>query len=118
MKQQNSIKRQKRTLRHNRVRKQIIPTTERYRLSIFRSSSQIYTQLVDDKAGRTLAAASSLELKVKADKISKSTEVGKLIAERALSKGVKQVVFDRGGYRYHGRIKAVAESARAAGLQF
>lgn len=118
MKQQNSIKRQKRNLRHGRVRKKIEPVSDRCRLCVFRSASHIYAQLIDDKAGRTLASASSLQLKDKADKISKSAQVGKMIAEQALSKGIKQAVFDRGGYRYHGRVKAVADAAREAGLQF
>ena len=93
------------------------------RLSVFRSSKNIYAQLIDDEQGITLAAASSLEkglkgnLKTGADKEA-AEAVGKLVAERALEKGLSEVVFDRGGYRYHGRVKALADSAREAGLKF
>ena len=95
----------------------------RVRLSVFRSSKHIYAQIIDDDAGRTLAAASSLDktlregLKTGADR-SAATAVGKLIAERALAAGVKQVVFDRGAYLYHGRVKALADAAREGGLAF
>jgi len=95
----------------------------RPRLSVFRSGLNIYAQVIDDKAGRTVAAASSIEKEVKtklktgADK-NAATEVGKIIAERAIKAGVKEVMFDRGGYRYHGRIKALADAAREAGLSF
>jgi large subunit ribosomal protein L18 len=95
----------------------------RPRLSVFRSSKHIYAQVIDDQAGRTLAAASSLDtglrgqLKTGADQAA-AEQVGKLIAERARSAGVEAVVFDRGAYRYHGRVKALAEAARAAGLVF
>jgi large subunit ribosomal protein L18 len=95
----------------------------RARLSIFRSSKNIYAQVIDDQAGRTVAAASTVEKTLKADLKSGADQaaaeaVGKLVAERAKEAGVDTVVFDRGGYRYHGRVKAVAESARAAGLKF
>jgi large subunit ribosomal protein L18 len=93
----------------------------RPRLSVFRSGKHIYAQLIDDRAGETVAAASSNEKEEKAAKtwnIDAAKGVGKKIAERALSKGVKQVVFDRGGYIYHGRIKALAEAAREGGLEF
>jgi large subunit ribosomal protein L18 len=95
----------------------------RLRLSVFRSSKHIYAQLIDDGAGRTLAAASTLEkalreqIKTGADR-SAAEQVGRLLAERAKAAGVEAVVFDRGGYRYHGRVKALADSARAAGLVF
>jgi large subunit ribosomal protein L18 len=95
----------------------------RPRLSVFRSGKQIYAQVIDDSAGRTLAAASSLEkalrgsLRTGADKAAASA-VGKLVAERALSAGVKEVVFDRGAYLYHGRVKALADAAREGGLAF
>ncbi len=95
----------------------------RPRLSVFRSSKQIYAQVIDDAQGRTLAAASSLEkpmrekLKTGAD-VNAAKEVGRLIAERAAAAGVKQVVFDRGGYLYHGRVKALADAAREGGLEF
>jgi large subunit ribosomal protein L18 len=93
------------------------------RLSVFRSSKQIYAQIIDDENGRTLASASSLE-KVKRDdlktgaNVDAAKEIGKLIAERAVAAGVKEVVFDRGAYMYHGRVKALAEGAREGGLQF
>ena len=93
------------------------------RLSVFRSSKNIYAQLIDDEQGTTLAAASSLEkdlkgmLKTGADKVA-AQAVGKLVAERALEKGVSEIVFDRGGYRYHGRVKALADGARETGLKF
>ena len=96
---------------------------KRPRLSVFRSGLNIYAQVIDDKAGRTVAAASSVEKEVKtklktgANK-NAATEVGKAIAERALKAGVKEVMFDRGGYRYHGRVKALADAAREAGLSF
>jgi large subunit ribosomal protein L18 len=95
----------------------------RKRLSIFRSSQHIYAQIIDDEKGETIAAASSIEkdtrasLKTGAD-IGAAKVVGKLVAERALGKGVTEVVFDRGGYRYHGRVKALAEAAREGGLKF
>jgi large subunit ribosomal protein L18 len=95
----------------------------RKRLSIFRSSQHIYAQIIDDEKGETIAAASSIEkdtrasLKTGAD-IGAAKAVGKLVAERALGKGVTEVVFDRGGYRYHGRVKALAEAAREGGLKF
>ena len=96
---------------------------KRPRLSVFRSGLNIYAQVIDDKAGRTVASASSIEKEVKsklktgADK-NAATEVGKIIAERAIKAGVKEVMFDRGGYRYHGRVKALADAAREAGLSF
>lgn len=93
----------------------------RARLSIFRSGKHIYAQIVDDTAGETLAMASSNEKESRASKtwnIAAASSVGKKIAERALAKGVKQVVFDRGGYIYHGRVKALAEAAREGGLEF
>jgi len=95
----------------------------RPRLSVFRSSKQIYVQVIDDGEGRTLASASSLEkdmrakLKTGAD-VEAAKEVGRLIAERAMQAGIKQVVFDRSGYRYHGRVKALADAAREGGLEF
>lgn len=113
----------KRIRRHIRIRKHVAGTTDRPRISVFRSLSQIYAQVIDDSTGRTLASASSVdkELRPKIAKMKKSEqakEVGKALAQRAKSKGIKQVVFDRGGYRYHGRVKALAEAARAAGLKF
>ncbi len=102
-----------------RIRKAIKGTAERPRLSVFRSNKQISVQLIDDVAGNTLAAASSAEKEVAAGKKSeKAAAVGKVIAERAAAKGIKEVVFDRGGYLYHGRIKALADGAREGGLKF
>ncbi len=110
--------------RRSRVRRQLAKVGHgRPRLSVFRSSKHIYAQIIDDTAGRTLAAASSIEkdlrgsLKTGADK-SAAAEVGKLIAERASKNGIKDVVFDRGGYLYHGRVKALADAAREGGLNF
>jgi len=107
-----------------RVRKALRKVSSgRPRLSVFRSSQHIYAQVIDDKRGATVAAASSLEkglrerLKTGADK-SAATEVGKLVAERAKAAGIDKVVFDRGGYLYHGRVKALADAAREGGLQF
>ncbi|MEL6871901.1 MAG: 50S ribosomal protein L18 [Pseudomonadota bacterium] len=110
--------------RRSRVRRQLAKVGRgRPRLSVFRSSQHIYAQIIDDTEGRTLAAASSIEkdlrasLKTGADK-SAAAEVGKLIAERASKSGIKDVVFDRGGYLYHGRVKALADAAREGGLNF
>ena len=108
---------------HLRMRKRVIGTAERPRLCVHRSSRHIRAQVVDDHTGRTLAAASSLDKEVRAiikggGNIAASKVVGKVIAERARSKGVDKVVFDRGGYQYHGRVQALAEAAREAGLKF
>lgn len=106
--------------RHRRVRKNLRGSADRPRLNVFKSNRYIYAQLVDDDAGRTLAAASSLETALRSTRLSVTTagEVGKSIAERARAAGIHQVVFDRGGYRFHGRVKALAEAARAEGLEF
>jgi large subunit ribosomal protein L18 len=109
--------------RHNRLRKRVSGSQERPRLSIFRSNVHIYAQVIDDIVGRTLAAASTNEKAWPEDEASKTkTEqavlVGKLVAERAIEAGVTKVVFDRGGFKYHGRVKALAEAAREAGLNF
>ena len=104
-----------------RQRKRISGSTERPRLSVFRSVTHIYAQVIDDLAGSTLAAASTNEKEGKAPKtynLDAAKSVGTKIAERAIAKGVKQVVFDRGGYIYHGRIKALADAAREGGLEF
>ena len=112
-----------RKVRHIRLRNKIVGTSDRPRLAVFRSLKHIYAQVIDDTTGHTLAAASSADA-VKAiggpisPKINASTAVGKLIAERAKSEGVTQVVFDRGGCKYHGRVKALAEATREAGLIF
>lgn len=107
---------------HTRIREKISGTTERPRLNVYRSLDHIYTQLIDDSTGATLASASTLtkkgEEKKSGGNIEAAKAVGKLIAERAQEKGIKKVVFDRGGYLYHGRIKALADAAREAGLEF
>ncbi len=100
-----------------RVRKRISGTAERPRMSVFRSNKQIYVQVIDDDAQKTLVAASSLGLE-KCNKCEQAAKVGELIAKKALDAGISSVVFDRNGYLYHGRIKAVAEAARNAGLKF
>ncbi len=112
-----------RARRHRRVRKKIAGTQERPRLNVFRSLSDIYAQVIDDEAGRTLASASSIdtELRSKMKGLSKSEQaelVGKKIAERAKAVGIEQVIFDRGGYRYIGRVRALADGAREGGLEF
>jgi large subunit ribosomal protein L18 len=107
--------------RKSRTRYRIAQASERPRLSIFRSGRHIYAQVIDDRAGATLAAASSNEKEGKPAKtwnLDAAKSVGQKIAERAVAKGVKQVVFDRGGYIYHGRVKALADAARQAGLEF
>ncbi len=106
--------------RHRRVRKKISGTPERPRLCVFRSLKNIYAQVIDDVNGVTLVAASSIEgeLKGKGGNKTQSREVGKLVAKKALEKGIRQVVFDRGGYIYHGRVLELAEGAREGGLEF
>jgi large subunit ribosomal protein L18 len=104
---------------HSRIREKLSGTTERPRLNVYRSLNHIYAQVIDDQKGETLAAASSLQLKLKTGgNVAAAKEIGKAVAEKAVAKGVKQVVFDRGGYLYHGRIKALADAAREAGLEF
>lgn len=100
-----------------RIRKSVNGTAERPRLSVFRSNKQIYAQVIDDRSGRTLAAASSLGLEA-CPKKEQAEKVGKLIAERAKAAGIEKVVFDRNGYLYHGRVQALAEGARNEGLNF
>ena len=107
--------------RHRRVRARVIGTAARPRLNVFRSLNHIYAQVIDDSVGHTLAAAGSLDGPVKGSEGSKTDEakaVGKLVAERARAAGITKVVFDRGGWQYHGRIKALADAAREAGLEF
>ena len=107
--------------RHLRVRNHISGTAERPRLNVFRSLSNIYAQVINDETGETIAAASTVEKNLKENyggNIEAAKAVGKAIAEKALAKGVKEVVFDRGGYLYHGRVAALAEAAREAGLVF
>jgi large subunit ribosomal protein L18 len=104
---------------HTRIRRRLTGTAERPRLSIYRSLNHIYAQVIDDSQGLTLVAASTAAAKVKTGgNVAAAREVGKQIAERAKEKGIQKVVFDRGGYLYHGRVKALADAAREAGLEF
>jgi len=122
------LKREKRYRRHRRIRAKIFGTADRPRLCVFRSHNHIYAQLIDDEKGRTILSAGDFELKKSKSKTkdnkrqSKKTEVafevGELIAKKAQEKKIQKVVFDRGGYRYHGRVKALAEGARKGGLKF
>ncbi len=113
---------ERRERRRRRVRAKIYGVISRPRLNVFRSAKHIYAQLIDDDAGHTLAAASSLEAEVRSQvalkKVDEAVAVGKLLAQRAQEKQIKQVVYDRAGYRYHGRVKAVADGAREGGLEF
>jgi large subunit ribosomal protein L18 len=110
--------RDRRLRRHKRVRKHAFGTAERPRLVVFRSNRGIAAQLVDDNEGKTLAAASWLGVKSKGPKSEQAAEVGKLLAQNAKKAGIETAVFDRGGYLYHGRVKALADAAREGGLQF
>ena len=107
-----------RVKKHRRVRNHLAGTAERPRLAVFRSNKHIYAQIIDDTVGRTLVAASTLEFEAEGTKTEAAKQVGDLVAKKALEKGIKQVVFDRGGNIYHGRIQALAEGAREAGLDF
>ncbi|HHE72592.1 MAG TPA: 50S ribosomal protein L18 [Chloroflexi bacterium] len=112
-----------RARRHLHIRKRVQGTPERPRLNVFRSLNHIYAQVIDDTVGRTLTSASTIDREIREQiaglkKTEQARVVGRIVAERALAKGVKQVVFDRGGYKYHGRVKALAEAAREAGLDF
>ena len=112
-------KEQGRLRRHRRVRSKITGTADRPRLAVYRSNARIYAQVIDDASGHTLVAASSLDKDVAGSKRAEQAAlVGKLLAERAKEAGVQAVVFDRGGYLYHGRVKALADAAREAGLEF
>jgi len=114
-------KRQQRLRRHARVRKAISGTAERPRLVVFRSARHISAQVIDDTAGRTIASASTVETELRSasgGNIAAASSVGRLVAERARAAGVASVVFDRGGYRYHGRVAALADAAREKGLEF
>ncbi len=104
---------------HKRIRSRVSGTSERPRLAVFRSVKHIYAQVIDDTKGHTVVAAGSTEKDTKnGGNVAGAKEIGKLVAERAQDKGIKAVVFDRGGYQYHGRVKALAEAAREAGLEF
>ena len=118
-----NIKKQARSKRKKRIRKNLSGTSLRPRLTVFRSAKHIYAQVVDDTTGHTLAAASSVEKPVKAeptfdDKVATASFVGKLLGQRAIDQGIGKVVFDRNGFLYHGRVKAVSDGAREAGLDF
>jgi len=105
---------------HKRIRRKLAGTPERPRLAVFRSVAHIYAQVIDDTKGATLVSASSVDKggRTNGGNVAAATAIGKLVAERAKEKGVTRVVFDRGGYQYHGRIKALADAAREAGLEF
>jgi|SRR5580704_15179317 large subunit ribosomal protein L18 len=110
-------------MRHQRIRKRLVGTSERPRLSIHFSGQHIYAQVIDDAAGKTVAAASTVEDGVRGERrgyanVSMAEKIGSLVAERSLEKNVKAVVFDRGGFTYHGKVKALADAARSAGLEF
>ncbi|MFA7169590.1 MAG: 50S ribosomal protein L18 [Candidatus Paceibacterota bacterium] len=111
-------KREARLRRHNRVRAKVSGTAEIPRLNVFRSNKGLFIQLIDDVAGKTLASVNDAEIKEGKNKIEKAKEAGKIIAQKAVKISVKKVVFDRGGYQYHGRTLAVAEGAREGGLEF
>ena len=113
----------RRYARHRRIRRRLKGVAERPRLAVFRSLKHTYAQVIDDSAGVTLASASTLEPEVKSERESKpkvdaSRRVGELVAKRSVEKGITRVVFDRGGYKYHGRVKALADAARGGGLEF
>ena len=105
---------------HRRIRRKLQGTTQRPRLAIFRSVAHIYAQIIDDELGRTLVSASSVDkgARTNGGNVAAAKTIGKLVAERAKEKGINRVVFDRGGYHYHGRVKALADAAREAGLEF
>ncbi len=112
-----------RVKKHNRMRNRFSGTAERPRLAVFRSNNHMYAQIIDDTVGNTLVSASTLQKEVKAEvektnNVDAAAYLGKVIAERALEKGIKEVVFDRGGFIYQGKIKALADAAREAGLEF
>ena len=118
-----NIRQQARLKRKKRIRKKIHGTAQRPRLSVFRSARHIYAQIIDDTAGRTLTAASTVNQQAKdapkfKNKIAAANFIGKLVGERALNQGIKEVVFDRNGFLYHGRVKSLSEGARKAGLIF
>ena len=112
-----------RAKKHMRIRNRFSGTAERPRLAVFRSNNHVYAQVIDDETGKTLVSASTLEKDINAelkntDDMAAASKIGDVVAKRALEKGIKAVVFDRGGYIYHGKVKALAEAAREAGLEF
>ena len=116
----NLDKKEIRTRIHKRIRRKLAGSSERPRLAVFRSVAHIYAQVIDDTRGTTLVSASSVDKSAKTNggNIAAAKAIGKLVAERAKDKGIKGVIFDRGGYKYHGRVKALADAAREAGLEF
>ena len=121
MSDQAKVRREARIRRHRRVRKKVLGTAERPRLAVYRSNKHISAQIIDDSAGRTLVAASTVEPSVRGGargNTDGAKTVGRLVAERAKAAGIDRVVFDRGGYLYHGRVAALADAAREAGLEF
>ncbi len=102
---------------HDRIRRKLSGTAARPRLNVYRSLNHIYAQVIDDQAGQTLVSASTIKMKTGGN-VAAAKEIGKAVAEKAVAQGIKKVVFDRGGYLYHGRIKALADAAREAGLEF
>jgi len=115
----NTNRAEVRTAIHQRIRRKVKGSTERPRLAVYRSSNHIYAQVIDDRQGQTLVSASSTEKELRGNtggNVEAARRIGQAIAERALAKGIEQVVFDRGGYLYHGRVKALTDAARAAGL--
>jgi len=115
-KQKEKIK--KRDRRRSKIRFKISGTKERPRLSVFKSNKGMYLQLIDDSAGKTIVSAHTKEIKTKGKKMEISVELGKLIAKKAIDKKIENIVFDRGGFKFHGRISSVAEGAKAGGLKF
>jgi len=111
-------KKAKRIIRHKRVRAKIAGTESKPRLCVFRSNQHIYVQLIDDITGKVILSLNDVKIKGKGKKADSSKKLGKMIAEKAIEKKITEVVFDRGGYKYHGRVKALAEGAREAGLKF
>lgn len=111
-------KKLKRTIRHKRVRAKVQGDASKPRLCVFRSNQYIYAQLIDDATGKTILSVNDIEMKGKDKKSDSSKKLGKILAEKALEKKIAEVVFDRGGYKYHGRVKALAEGAREGGLKF
>ena len=118
MKNQEKIKQENKIKRHNKVRAKIFGNAETPRLNVYKSNKGLFIQLIDDQAGVTLASINDKEIKSGKTKIDKAKEAGKLIAKKAVEKKINKVVFDRGGCKYHGRIKAVADGAREEGLEF
>ena len=107
-----------RLARHARIRKNLSGTASVPRLNVFRSNTNIYAQIIDDESGKTLVSASSLDMKLKKNDTEAAKKVGEEVAKRAIESGITEVVFDRGGYAYHGRVKALADASREAGLKF